>query len=340
MEKSILQKMFDDQLEFQTSTIQDGMYPAPTHEERTARTKEMILHLFSEADELLRASGAWKFHRNVPVRENREHIKMEWVDMFKYLLIVAHIQGFTPEELVEAYWIKSMVVRQRFSEEWIKTVNRPSVLIDIDNVLADYIGGFIGWLMTTGRIGAKEYKRLMDARPSYLTPSLLNVSHKEYEDLKHLFRISTMHRYLHTMPGANTLMESIQDMGLQIILLTSRPIHRYPNLYGDTLQWLELRALPYDFVWWAQDKGEEVVNRLPTDMIQFAVDDEYQFVDQLRSRDILTFWFRPSEQPQHVFGEVNDLTVIPELFATYGGTHVSGRRTSTARPAHGGTTTE
>lgn len=337
MDETLLNQLFKDQLEFQTNMIRDGEYPAPTHEERTTRTKEMVLHLFSEADELLRASGAWKFHRNVLVRENREHVKIELIDMFKYWMIIALIQGIKPEELVEAYWTKSMVVRQRYTEEWIRTTYEPSVLVDIDNVLADYMAGFLVWAHTQGHIQTKNFHRLRLVRPAYLDAQTMDIDEGLYTMMKHEFRVSQQHRLLPLMPGAKEFMSEVRCLGVQIILLTSRPIHRYPNLYGDTLHWLKLRNLPYDFIWWAQDKGAEAVERLPANSIMFAVDDEYRFVEQLNSRGIMTFWFRPTvpnEYIDHEQGEVNRLLDIPELYRTYGEQHVSGFRTPTARPAH------
>lgn len=337
MDKTLLHQLFKDQLEFQTTMIRDGTYPGATHEERTARTKEMVLHMFSEADELLRASGAWKFHRNVSVRENREHVKIELIDMFKYWMIVALIQGITPEELVEAYWTKSMVVRQRYTEEWIRTTYEPSVLVDIDNVLADYIAGFLVWAHTQGYIQTKNFDRLRIIRPAYLYAQTMDIDEGLYTEMKHEFRVSQQHRLLPAMPGARDFLSEIRCLGYQIILLTSRPIHRYPNLYGDTLHWLKLRDLSYDFIWWAQDKGAEAVERLPVNSIMFAVDDEPQFVDQLNSRGIMTFWFRPTcpdDQLDQEHGEVNKLRDIPDLYRTYGDAHVSGFRTPTARPAH------
>lgn len=337
MEHTPLNQLFEDQLDFQTMMIRDGAYPAATHEERTARTKEMVLHLFSEADELLRASGAWKFHRNVPVRENREHVKIELIDMFKYWMIVALIQGITPEELVDAYWTKSMVVRQRYTEEWIRTTHEQSVLIDIDNVLADYMAGFLVWGHMMGYIQTKNFNRLRLTRPAYLNAQSMDIEEGLYATMKHEFRVSQQHRLLPLMPGARDFLSEIRYLGYQIILLTSRPIHRYPNLYGDTLHWLKLNNMSYDFIWWAQDKGAEAVERLPVNNIMFAVDDEYQFVEQLNSRGIMTFWYRPGmldECIDHEKGEVNRLKDIPELYRTYGDAHVSGFRTPTARPTY------
>lgn len=340
-----LRKLFDDQLDFQVSMIQDGLYPAQTYEERTRRTKEMILHLFSECDELLRASGAWKFHRNVPVPENREATKIEWVDAFKYLMVIAHIHGFSPEELVDTYWTKSMVVRQRYSEEWVKSTNEPSILVDIDNVLADYIASFLTWMAGHDDWSiASMGKMLIRSRPAYLDAGTLRITQTQYEDLKHQFRVSHQHKYMPLMPGAQEFLRHVQRQGIQIILLTARPITRYPNLYGDTLHWLNLRGLPYDFVWWAENKGDEVVTRLRSNAhnILYAVDDERRYIDQYRERGILAFWFQPNDdEVEEEIGHVNRLTRIPELAETYGGTeYVSRLRTSPARTAHERITTE
>lgn len=335
-----LRRMYLDQAEFQHEL---GLKVPRTREERTAFVKEMVLHVHSETDELLRAAGAWKIHRRVPVLENRAHIIQELADILKLWMIIGQEFDFSVEDLVEAYWTKSMVVRQRHSEEWVQDINRPSVVVDIDGVLADYVRGFLRWAGVLGHVPYQLAVGQMDE--PYVRWERLGISYAKLEELKHLYRVSNHHRYLKVIPGAYAFLEWVKtDLNnAAVILLTARPIHEYPNLHGDTLHWLKERHLNFDQVWWARDKAEAIASRMQTVDVLFAVDDEKRYIDQYRGAGISAFHFvRNSQSPRQEYGEVNSLEAIRDAYLTHGEdtSHVHGQRSSAAREAHGGGTAE
>lgn len=273
------------------------------------------MHLVSECDELLRASGAWKLHRRTPrLGENKRAVLLELIDIFKYTISVAQIHGFTPEQFTAAYWEKSMVVRQRYSEEFVTQLNRPTVVVDIDNVLADYVMGFLKWCEARNVL-TQEDVMILGRRPyRWITPEMLDVPVGEYNRLRHEFRVSGEHARLPPMPGAGKLLEWINvTLRANILLLTSRPIDLYPNLYTETLQWINNMDLPYTALWWTRDKGEILLDREVRQHILFAVDDEYRYVEQLAKQGIFTFWLGGDRQPPDPYIErVASLNEIPE----------------------------
>jgi hypothetical protein len=305
-------QIWADQLDFNNMFRSN---PAPTFEERTFETKDLVLHLISECDELLRASGAWKTHRRPRQSgfENRRAVLMEIIDIFKYAMTVAHVQGFTAQEFMAAYWEKSMVVRQRYAEEFVRQINQPTVIVDIDNVLADYIRGFVTWAGDRGGITADAGLEFL-MNPRYLTHSELGISWTQYQTLKHEFRVSGGHATLPVMPGAREFLAWCETQHLQIILVTARPIDKYPNLHGETLQWLDRNGLIFDEVWWARDKGEIVLERDIVKHIVFAVDDEEQYVRQLSGQHVFTYWLNGREGVTHSHIDVvASLGEIPKL---------------------------
>jgi NTP pyrophosphatase (non-canonical NTP hydrolase) len=48
---------------------------------------------------------------------NNDKIKEELIDSFKYWLNLCILHGFYPEEIVEEYWRKSKIVRERYQKE-------------------------------------------------------------------------------------------------------------------------------------------------------------------------------------------------------------------------------
>lgn len=287
-----LDRIWEDQADF------NRLFRRPeefTFEQRTAETKELVLHLISEADELLRASGAWKFHRRVPVRENKRAVGYELADLFKYVMSVAQVHGITIEEFVQFYWEKSMVVRQRYAQEFVQTLDQPAMVVDIDNVLADYIRGFIVWL-GEAKIIPTDVAADFYEHPRYVSARSLGLPEHLYDEAKHLYRISGQHAYIPSMYGAAQFLIRMQQArpDRSIILLTARPIDRYPNLYGETLAWIQQVGLPCHFVWWASDKGEAIRTSGIANHVELAIDDDWTHVEQFGRIGVTTYWLNHS----------------------------------------------
>lgn len=280
-----------------------------TYEERTAMTKEFVLHMVSELDELLRAAGAWKPHRRIDVPENRAQVRIELTDAYKYWIAICQIWGFTPSEMDDAFWQKSMVVRQRYSEEWVQTIDRPCVIVDIDNILCDYVGGLVNWLWENSYISEDRAQLLRRTRP-ILNAESVGIPHVEWRSIKHTFRVSGAKTTLPVMPHAVAFTHSVRQAGYMVVLLTSRPIDRYPNIYSDTLRWLQTNHIAYDFVWWAHDKAGLVLDRGVIDHVRYVVDDDLQFIQQFAPY-VRCYWMRGDHDlPPHMYAQFAGKNIV------------------------------
>lgn len=266
-----LKEIWDDQQEFNRHFWPE----AETFEGRSSQMKILALHMHAEVSELLR-NVKWKVHRaETDLRENRAAILEELTDIFKFLLTMYQVYGFEPEDLLRGYWAKTMVVRQRYSEEFLTDLKGPIAVIDIDNVLCNYSTGLAHWLrdnvgmqdVTSRALSVAETGGWLNAASVGMDPNL-------WEKVKHLFRTSGGKRGLPAFPGARAFLDRLRGAGLKIVLLTSRPIDEYPNIYSDTLEWLRMHELAYDFVWWSKDKGDELLRRDIAPSVRFAVDDD------------------------------------------------------------------
>jgi hypothetical protein len=304
-----------DQREFNTLL---RPYTPDTYAERTALTKEMVLHLISECDELLRASGAWKPHRKEIVLENRPQILAELTDIRKYWITVAQIWGFTEDEVDKMYWLKSASVRQRYVEEWVNQLIGPVVILDLDNVLCDYPLGFIQWVQQSKW---KDMLGVDEAAQAYLGKGYewinarnLGCSEEVWADMKHAFRTSASKRTLPMRPKAAEFTRWCRDQGWAVIILTSRPIDRYPSLYDDTLYWLSSNSFAYDYIWWGFDKAHAINVRHIASQVVFTVDDEEQFVRQYLSIGVRTYWMmRAPVPPSNPLLDGDRLIVVTSL---------------------------
>ena len=268
-------------------------------EERSDLTKHMVLCIMSELDEILRTVH-WKSHRKTHIRPNPQQTLSECIDVFKYLITIVQAWGFSEEDFFNAFWKKSMVVRQRYSEEWIKSIEGPTAVIDIDGVLCDWEKGFLDWLWNHRpdlRDIIKSFRlRELPERPKLfkINRSQFNLNTEDWQELKHEFRISGYKEYMPVYRDAQDFLRKLRQQSITSVLMTSRPIDRYPNLYADTITWLKRKNLEYDIVWWSYDKADRIVNELPHTL--FAVDDDPDYVSKLSQSGITTYWLQRKEK--------------------------------------------
>lgn len=284
-----LLRIWDDQAAFNQL-----LRPVPEDEkERAKQIRDFTLFTTNELHELL-GTMAWKAHRNSPSVVNRAHQFEEGVDVFKCVLSMLQILGMTPRGLVDSYWSKSAVVRQRYQEEWMLRLDRACVVVDIDNVLCDYVSGICDWVRMRYAVPSSLLDELKSSR-AYVSAETLNIKADTWQRMKHEFRTGGFKRTLPLMPGAREFLTQLKARGLQVVLLTSRPIDEYPNLLTDTVMWLNSNQLPFDYLWWGMDKAERIVRTDGLSQhVQFIVDDEPRFIDQFSRAGFNCFWYRPN----------------------------------------------
>ena len=82
-------------------------------EQRQQITKDYILHMFSEMDELLQTIN-WKLNSGENKKINFDKLKEEWIDAYKFWLSIGLLWDITPEDFEKAYWKKT----NRLEETW------------------------------------------------------------------------------------------------------------------------------------------------------------------------------------------------------------------------------
>ena len=304
------QDLWEDQAAFNRLLRQ----PPVTEQERMEQTREIVLHAESELHELL-ATYSWKFHRNKPHVSNVAQREEEMVDIFKFVMTLAQIQGLTPASLEDAYWRKTAVVRQRHNQEWVHRVDRPYVVVDIDWVLCDYAAGFSGWIVQTNpTLIDVEMRDHILAQHMWMDGPSVGMSHATWKQLQHDFRVSGGNRNMSAFDDAAGFTRWCREQGHLIVLLTSRPIDQYPNIYTDTVVWLQKTGIEFDIVWWAQEKGDfmQLANLTP-EWFRFYVDDDLRYIQQVAASGYAPcYWLRRGNDIVHVD---HGITAVPSLTA-------------------------
>ena len=261
-------------------------------EQQSDLTQHMVLCIMSELNEIL-STIHWKHHRNIPIKPNPHQTLSECVDVFKYLITIVQAWGFSEDDFMKAFWKKSMAVRQRHSEEFVKNIQGRTAVIDIDGVLCDHDEGFYTWLFDRNMLEPEHHRVLHKyvkdrEHVGSINRHDLGMSPSEWQDLKHKFRISGYKEFMPVFDDAKEFLTRLISKDITVVLLTSRPIDRYPNLYMDTVAWLERAKLPYDVIWWSYDKADHVVENLPNPL--FAVDDDLSQASKFDLADIPVYW--------------------------------------------------
>lgn len=235
--------------------------------------------------------------RRIDTFDNPAHRFEELADAFKCLISLMQYSGMTLQDLVDYYWRKTAVVKQRYQEEWLGNLNRPCAIIDIDHVICDYVTGFCNWLEK--QCFVVDHDRIEHVRTveRWIGPDTFNLVREDWESLKHQFRISGAKARLPLFPDAVPFLRALRTRNLQIVLLTSRPIDRYPNMYTDTLDWLQHNQLEYDYVWWALDKADRVVEAEIRHHARIVVDDDRKYIDQYAKAGIHSYWLKRGGGP-------------------------------------------
>lgn len=264
-----------------------------TFEAKSMVTSELVLAATDELHELLRTTK-WKKHRR-PRRydANLAHTTEEIVDTFIDLVTLCQTWDITPEQLLEGYWAKSAVNRQRYSEEWVHNhIDGPVILLDLDNVLCDYIRGFGSYLLE--HLEGMAYSVVEPIRHritnrQWIDAKVCGLDEAWFGGIKHGFRCSGAKRHLPALPGAADFVRWCNTQAMTI-LLTARPIGAYPNMLTDTVYWLNANGIKVNHIWWGADKGKVVELEEIQKHVRFAVDDVLGHCHEYQDHGVSSYW--------------------------------------------------
>ena len=237
-------------------------------DDKVEQTKEYILHLHSEADELLREM-AWKNHRKTDKNIIKSNMKEELIDIFKYWLSIVTLWDFSMDEMIEEYWRKSKVVEQRYKQEKALDFESSNIIgVDIDGVLAAYPEHFLNFI--NKEIGT-DYK--VEDVTEYNIYEALDLPHNTTKKLKGKFRETGEKRFIPILNGAKEFLDLFSEMGYKIVLLSARPYKKYKRIFADTQEWLDKNNLAHDAILWDEDKCNRLVREFGSNSVEFFVED-------------------------------------------------------------------
>ena len=215
-------------------------------QERERLTQEFALALHSEVSAIIREIN-FKSHEQKRKQIVENSILFEAVDVFRYLLAILNLWGFTAEDFSQAFDDKESYLQIKYVKNAQKWEGQPVILVDADDVIVEFRKGYSEYLNAMEGIdvdvNSKEY---------YFT----NGIPKDLYNPEQLFQDFIDQRRLRDLESITPTIQAINDLydqGYWIQILTARPDWNKTCQY-DTYTWLENSGLKFHKIDFSPEK--------------------------------------------------------------------------------------
>jgi len=287
----LLRRMWEENKEFQQAVVQG--FDNLSQEDKIRLTKEYLLHIVSETDELLRATGKWKIVMQEEKPPNIPGIREEIIDKFKFLVNIALIWGISPNDFITEFNRKTDVNWQKFRQQTLPLEAGDKIAVfDLDGVLCKYPEFWLQYLQEeVPDLFGKDLIKNSDLHN--LAPSL---NRSIYEKHKIAFREQGYKQKIPVMEGACSITSYLRTKGFKIVILTRRPVQEYKRIYADTIAWLKKSEITFDGIYWSDgEKDNDLKKRFKN--VSFVVEDDPEQATRLLQAEFKVFLLdRPYNQ--------------------------------------------
>jgi len=296
---SVFFKMWKENLSFQEALIKD--FHTLLDEDKIELTKDYALHITTEIDELLKATGKWKRVLQNEAPPSIAGITEELIDIFKFLINIALLWHIRPIEFIEEFFRKSEVNWTKFKMGTLPLTepldtDQKIIVFDLDGVLCKYPEHWINFLQKHVHFEKPIISLEQVTNLKGIAPTL---PRKKYDELKRKFREEGEELKVPPMEGAAEITKMLREEGFKIIILTRRPVQEHKRLYADTIFWLKENSIVFDGIFWSEGEKENELRRMFSKMPIVVEDDPDQasklcdnnffvlFLDRPYNRDLL-----------------------------------------------------
>lgn len=214
--------------------------------EKEEITKTFALSLHAEVSEIASAVN-FKDHRRVKVPVDHNKLLYKSVDAFRYVLALLNLWGIDSQTFTQACEDKDLYLHRRHLESENKRGNRPVVIFDADDVIAEFRISFFRYLDTKWSIKADINEK------QYYSSAELQKSGIDAETAFDSFIKDGGFRSLELNNTAYEAMRMCRDAGYWVQILTARPSGNLKCFY-DTHRWLHEAKVPFDSVAFSPEK--------------------------------------------------------------------------------------
>lgn len=264
-------------------TFSDFFYDSSTFTDaqREEMTKSFALAIHAEVGDLV-SSINFKDHHANRKTPDREKILYESIDVLRYLLAIMNVWGYTPEEVKTAFNDKDTFLHLRHKSETAEWDGRPVLIVDVDDVIAEFRKCFFEWLRNAHGID------IPDEYPEYYASTPLKEKGINPESVFKDFISDREMRELSVIPGIVDVLHEARKMGFWVQLLTARPDQNLICLY-DTYHWLNENHIPFDGIAFSVEKYKWIVQSKFYGHVAACIDDSAKHASEYSMHGLLVF---------------------------------------------------
>ena len=241
----MLKKLFKLQNQFNID-LYDLENKSLSKQEIVDITKTLSLCLHSEVSELMQ-SVDFRDHHSKSDSVDKVKMLYESVDIFRYVLAILNINKIQSDDFLQAFYDKDayLCALEKTQHNW--KGNKPAVIVDIDDVLAEFRQGFANWLDETYNLDID-----VESKEYYFITALSKLDVNP-ESVFYDFVNQGGFRNLPVVDGAIDMLNNLRSQGYWIQLLTARPKENLKCFY-DTYHWLKVNNIPFDAIDFSPEK--------------------------------------------------------------------------------------
>jgi len=266
-----IQKKFSDKF-FDASTL--------TEDEKIERHKIFCLSMHSKLSQLANTVH-YQDHRPTISPTHRANILFETMDVYRYCLSVLNLWEFSAEAAADAFTSRDAYLNSRAEKNIEKWDGRPVVVVDVDDVLANFRESFYGWVNRTYNADLTELS------PEYFFTRI--IEGKVGDQLLAEFVAAGEVSKLKVSVNLQAALHQLRASGYWIHILTARPSDELKCLY-ETYAWL-LDNVEFDSLSLCSEKYIHLAGTQPYKQgkIVCAIDDSPKHAAELAHHGIHTF---------------------------------------------------
>lgn len=279
--KTDLELFFDLQDKFHKK-VYSSQYKDFSSKEKEEISKTLGLCLHQEVSSLINTIN-FKSHTKSYTEVDISNFKYEAADAFRYIIALLNTWEINDKEFLQAFCEKDVYLNVRNKLEKRRWEGQPVIIVDVDDVLAEFRDGFSEWL--------KKYKDIdasVSSKEYYFITALAN-SKENPEEIFMEFLKTGGFKNLEVVKHSMKALKTLRKKGYWIQLLTARPKENLKCLY-DTYEWISKWTDCFDaidfstekFRWCAQSEFYD------SGAIKFAIDDSPKHIEEYAKHGIKT----------------------------------------------------
>lgn len=246
---------------------------------KTELTKALLLSLHNEVGQLSNSIN-FRHHYGEPHLDKTKMV-FESVDVIRYILSILNTWDIGVESFINAFELRDNHLKLRQKLDQNRWHGQHVVIVDVDDVIAEFRSGFYSWLNELGiksDVNSPEYYNANDILRSGKNPSQL---FDQFISEGKLLNLSPIQEMIDAI-------SELHDKGYWVQLLTARPNENLMCLYT-TFTWLEKSGLRFDAIGFSPEKYRWVTEQefFRHGKVLFAIDDSYKHASEYAHHGIL-----------------------------------------------------